>query len=103
MPLLMAVATSAAEPRNVDLNKQFTLTKGRSATIRGTQASLRISGFINSPCPKGARCIWSGQAVNVEWTIAGATVAAVPYDVKVVSSDYKTKAALVVAARAATP
>lgn len=91
---------AAAAPKTItaELGKEFVLRKAQTAKLKDTDASVRIAGFINSPCPKGARCIWSGQSVTLELTIAGSTVswAGAPYRSKVVSSDYKTRASLVV-------
>lgn len=85
-----------------ELGKPFVLRKTQRADLKGTDASLRITGFINSPCPKGARCVWSGQAVHLELTVAGSTVALdgnAPYAVEVLSSDYKSKARLLATKR----
>jgi hypothetical protein len=89
----------AAEPKTVtvELGKKFVLRPGQTAKFKGEDASVRIIGFTNSPCPKGARCVWSGQAVHLELTVAGSTVAlggAAPYVVETVDSDYKTRATL---------
>jgi hypothetical protein len=97
--LLMTPAASCASPRTIktELGKEFVLRKGQRAELARTDASIRIVDFINSPCPKGARCVWSGQKVNLELTVAGATVplnGQAPYSVEVLSSDYKTRAAL---------
>lgn len=94
----------AAAPKTItaELGKEFTLRKGQRAELKGTDASIRIIDFINSPCPKGVRCIWSGQRVNLELTVAGATVpfnTSSPYTVTVVSSDYKTRATLLAVKR----
>jgi len=98
--LLGALGSAAAPPKAivVELGKEFILRKGERALLKGTDASVRITGFINSPCPKGARCIWSGQKVLLEVAVAGATVpvqgAAAPYLIEVLLSDYKTWAEL---------
>lgn len=102
--LLLVPAAASAAPRTVkaELGKEFTLRKFQKAEIAGTDASLRLTGFINSPCPKGARCVWSGQAVLLELTIAGSTAAieTSPYAVETLRSDYRTKADLRVTRRA---
>lgn len=71
------------------------------ARVGKSAAEIRISGFIDSPCPKGARCVWSGQSVSLEYRVDGATVAATawPYELKVVASDYKTKATVLATER----
>ena len=104
--LFGALGAAAAPPKAiaVELGKEFTLLKGQRANLKDADASIRITGFINSPCPKGARCIWSGQMVKLELTVAGSTVAldgSAPFEVKVVSSDYKTRAALLALRRLA--
>ncbi len=99
--LLFAAAAAQASPApktiTAELGKEFVLRKGQRADLKGTDASIRITGFINSPCPKGMRCIWSGQKVDLELTVAGATVPLngfAPYLVSVIRSDYKTRATL---------
>jgi hypothetical protein len=104
--VLGALGPAAAAPKTIkaELGHEFTLQKGQRAELNGTDASVRITGFINSPCPKGTRCIWSGQKVNLELTVAGSTVAldgSAPFEVKVVASDYKTRAALLALRRLA--
>ncbi|MBI4061505.1 MAG: hypothetical protein HY403_08755 [Elusimicrobia bacterium] len=105
--LLFAAApprARAAAPRTItaELGREFTLRKGQRARIKDADASILLTGFINSPCPKGMRCIWSGQKVELELTVSGATVpldATAPYSAAVVRSDYRTRAALVVSPR----
>lgn len=92
-----AFAASAPKTIKAELGKPFVLRKNQVAELKGTDASIRITGFINSPCPKGARCVWSGQAVHLELTVAGSTVAldgSAPYTVEILDSDYKTRAKL---------
>jgi hypothetical protein len=96
--LLLPAAASAAPVKAiaVALGEPFVLRKEQTALFKGTEASVRVAGFVNSPCPKGARCVWSGQAVNLEYMVAGATVAldAFPLQIKILDSDYKTRAKL---------
>jgi len=94
-----SAAHAAPAPKKIvaSLGKTFELRLGQVAELKGTDASVRILGFTNSPCPKGARCVWSGLAVHLELTVAGSTVAlggAAPYTVVTVDSDYKTRASL---------
>lgn len=105
MPLLLLLSSllatgAAARTIPVELGKEFRLRKGEIAAIAGTKAALRIVKFINSPCPKGAYCVWSGQAVITELTVGGKVVDPgakdSPYLVAVKKSDYKTWADLVV-------
>jgi len=94
-PLL---AHAAAKPIPVELGKEFRLKKGEVASLEGGRALLRIVKFINSPCPKGAYCVWSGQAVITELTVGGKVVPPgaknYPYAILVKESDYKTFAVL---------
>lgn len=99
LALSFVAAPACAAPKTIqaELGKPFVLRKKQVAVIKNTDASIRITGFINSPCPKGARCVWSGQAVHLELTVAGSTVALdgnAPYSVEILSSDYKTRAKL---------
>ena len=97
LSLLAAGASAAPKTIPVELGKAFRLKKGEIAAIEGGRATLRIVKFINSPCPKGARCIWSGQAVITELTVDGKVVPKDwPYDVATQDSDYKTFAVLLV-------
>ncbi|MDP3544535.1 MAG: hypothetical protein Q8T11_18875 [Elusimicrobiota bacterium] len=105
MPLLFLLSSLIASPvfakaMPVELGREFRLKKGEVAAIEGDRATLRIVRFINSPCPKGARCVWSGQAVITELTVDGKVVPedakTRPYDVLVKDSDFKTFAVLVV-------
>ncbi len=98
--LLASSAPAAAKTITAELGKPFRLKKGEAARIAGSRAVLRIAKFINSPCPKGAYCVWSGQSVMLELTVDGKAVPlgakGSPYDVEVKDSDYKTFADLVV-------
>lgn len=105
MPKLLLLSallagTAFAKTMPVELGKEFRLKKGEVAAIAGTKATLRILRFINSPCPKGAHCVWSGLAVITELTVDGKVVPenakTRPYDVLVKDSDYTTWAALIV-------
>jgi hypothetical protein len=103
--LLAAPAAAAPKAITAELGREFVLRKGQRADLKGTDASILLTGFINSPCPKGVRCVWSGQKVLLELTVAGSTVAldgSAPYAVKVLKSDYKTRASLL-ATRGAKP
>lgn len=100
--LLLASSLPAAEVKKVavELGKPFRLEKAEVAYLPGKRASLRIEKFIDSPCPTGAYCVWSGQAVIPELTVDGKVMRSgakdAPYDVEVKESDYKTYAVFVV-------
>lgn len=97
---LQAAAPAAGKTIEAGLGKDFRLQKGETARIDGGRASLRITGFVNSPCPKGAYCAWSGLAVNSELTVGGKVVQEgskdAPYSVDVKESDYRTYAVFLV-------
>lgn len=102
LSLVAAPAFAAPKTIKAELGKAFVLRKNQVAVLKDTDASIRITGFINSPCPKGARCVWSGQAVHLELTVAGSTVALdgnAPYAVEILDSDYKTRAKLLATKR----
>jgi len=99
LALLAGGAHAAAKTIPVELGKEFRLKKKEIAALPGGRATLRIAKFINSPCPKGARCIWSGQAVITELTVDGKIVPPnekFPYAITVKDSDYKSYALLIV-------
>lgn len=95
--LAFAAASASAAAIPVESGKAFRLRQGETASIDGGKAELRLVKFINSPCPEGARCIWSGQAVITEMTVKGKVVTDAkdaPYDVTVASSDFVSYADL---------
>jgi len=99
--LLSFLATAAAAKTiDVEFGKEFRLKKGEIARFDGGRGTLRITNFINSPCPKGARCVWSGLAAHYELTQDGKAVPPnardAPYDVTVKDSDYKSFAVFIV-------
>lgn len=105
MPLLLLLSSllaagAAAKTVPAELGKEFRLKKGEVAALAGTKATVRIVKFINSPCPKGAYCVWSGQAVYTELTVDGKVYDLKskdwPYEVLVKDSDYTTWALLLV-------
>ncbi|MBI4348961.1 MAG: hypothetical protein HY553_19140 [Elusimicrobia bacterium] len=100
----LVVPASAAKRRpgrivDAELGKEFRLKQGESARLPGGRDFLRIEKFINSPCPKGAQCGWSGLAVVYELAVDGKVVRAGPeakYQVDVKESDYRSYAVFVV-------
>lgn len=86
--------------KTVSLGEEFLLKKGQTAQLQGLDVSLTVTGFINSPCPAGTQCFWSGQAVSYKLKADGQTYTAsaghlppgAPYDVKITKSDYQTYA-----------
>lgn len=85
---------------SAQLGQEFRLAKGQTASLESGRVLVRLVKFINSPCPKGAYCVWSGQAVITELTVDGKVVKESvndrPYDVLIKDSDYRTFAVLVV-------
>ena len=88
----------------VSLGEEFTLKKGETARVKDLNVFLKLKDFIYSPCPKGARCIWSGLAVVYELTVDGKVYSApmgnpspeTPYNVLVKNTDYKTYATFII-------
>jgi hypothetical protein len=114
LAVALALSASAAETKpakpskvfDAPLAKEFRLKKSQAARLDGGRAVLWIESFINSPCPKGARCIWSGQ--DVIWTLEvdgkpepRPAPSTSPYAVEVKKSDYVSWARFVVTKRAA--
>ena len=48
------------------LGEEFRLRRDEVFHLRNSDLTLKIVKFINSPCPKGAYCVWSGLSVHVE-------------------------------------
>ena len=100
--LLASPAAASPKTMAVESGKAFVLRKGQRAKLKDADVFIQIAGFINSPCPKRARCIWSGQKVDLVLSVAGATIplsGASPFDVKIVSSDFKSSATLLISPR----
>lgn len=98
--LFAPAAPAGAKKIAAELGGEFRLGKDETARIADGRASLRITKFINSPCPKNAQCVWSGLAVMTELRVDGKVVPPgakdTPYDVVVKGSDYRTYAVFVV-------
>ena len=84
-------ASAAPKALKVELGKEFRLKKGETASLPDGKTTLKITGFVNSPCPKGAMCVWSGLDVIYELRPDASL-----YDVTTKSSDYRTYAVLLV-------
>lgn len=89
-----------------EINKPFKLQRNQTAIIKGGSSTVRISSFINEPCPSGVQCVWSGQRVNYEIIVDGKIYGSnfnnlneAPFIVQTRESDYKTYAVLVVSRR----
>jgi hypothetical protein len=84
-------------------DREFTLKKGESITLGEDNVSIKLTGFINSPCPKGAQCIWSGLSVLYDIIVDGVTytgsdrsVLDIPYVITIKDSDYESFAVFVI-------
>jgi hypothetical protein len=87
---------------SASLGQQFTLKKGQTATIAGTGLEIEITNFINSPCPKGAQCFWSGLGVEFTYRLNGQEqkgmnlAEAFGFHTTIVNTDYEKSATLTV-------
>ena len=90
------------DPITISLGKEFTLSKNQVAKIADTGLEIKIIQFYNSPCPKGAQCIWSGIGVALEYRLNGEVQTGIDlaqafgYQAKIVKTDYETYAILIV-------
>ena len=48
------------------LGEEFVLHENQSAIIEPDGLEVRVIGFIYSPCPPDAVCVWSGLGVVLE-------------------------------------
>lgn len=80
----------------INLNEEVILKKSETAKIKDKNIYVTITGFVNSPCPKGAQCFWSGLAVLYDFYVDGKKVtnAESQYKVTIIKSNYKTYARL---------
>jgi hypothetical protein len=76
--IALLVMAGCASPDTIEAipDIEFTLTPGQTATIAGEDLSITFVEVVSdSRCPKGATCIWAGEAsCLVELTSGGATV-----------------------------
>lgn len=78
-PLLLCLilpacaGVDAKGDRSVRLGEQFTLPAGQSVTVSGENIALKfLAVTADSRCPKGAQCIWAGEAkCDVQVTYCG--------------------------------
>jgi len=63
----------------VNLDTEFTLAVGQTATVAGENLSTKFVEVVSdSRCPKGATCIWAGEAsCLIELTASDATLSKV--------------------------
>ena len=98
------VGDSAGIVKTVSLGDEITLGENETVILNQPEVSIKVVRFINSPCPSGVQCIWSGQAVSFELRVGdkvykapmGTLSSDAPYDVTVKSTDYKTFATFVI-------
>lgn len=95
----------AGNCRRTTLDEATALKQGEVAFAYGPNTYLKVKSFINSPCPQGANCIWSGLGVNSELYVDGKITTSVagyaksetnPYEIILKDSDYKTYATFII-------
>jgi hypothetical protein len=60
--LFLFTSCSTTAGYEVDLDKEFTLSAGQNATVKGENFSLKfIEVLSDSRCPRGVTCIWAGE------------------------------------------
>lgn len=66
-------------PTEVNLDTEFTLAVGQSVTVAGEGLSIEFVEVVSdSRCPKGATCIWAGEAsCLIELTTSDSTLSKV--------------------------
>lgn len=80
---------------------EFILHQNEQAVFKKEELTIRILKFYNSPCPKGANCIWSGVGVELECihkkdTARGIDLsAAFGYKIKILETDHEKFARLI--------
>ena len=77
---------------------EVSLRQGVLARVAGSDVLLKVTAFVDSPCPAGAWCFWSGRSVEATWYRAGQARRASDggeafgYRLEIADSDYKTYA-----------
>ena len=78
--LILSACTNTSHPDGpgvvtgiqVDAGREFEITAGQEAQVRGTPLTVRFAGVTNeSRCPSDVQCVWAGNAV-VNLTLAAA-------------------------------
>ena len=55
---------TAAGDKQISLGQEFNLPVGQSVTIQGENLVIKFESVIaDSRCPRGAQCIWAGEAI----------------------------------------
>ncbi|NQU98442.1 hypothetical protein HQ533_03160 [Candidatus Woesearchaeota archaeon] len=86
----------------VNLNEEFILHLNQTAIIKDVDFEVKILEFYNSPCPRGAKCIWSGLGVELEYTHNGEVKKgmdiglAFGYKIIIIETDYETFAKMII-------
>ena len=94
--------SSGARNFSAALGKEFDLRLGQTAEIKGTGLTITVKQFFNSPCPPGARCVWSGVGALLEYRKDGETkqgidlAEAFGYRTEIVRTDHESYVRLVV-------
>ncbi len=82
----------------VPQGSEVVLRPGAFARVRGSDVVFRVDGFVDSPCPDGAACFWSGRSVETSWYRSGRAVRlsgggeAFGYRMDLLDTDWKTYA-----------
>jgi hypothetical protein len=73
--ILSGLGCNRAGSIEVNLNKEFSLSVGQQAYIKGEDLELRFIDVLeDSRCPKGVECFWAGRAsCEVELILAGSS------------------------------
>ena len=88
--------TTDDELLTVDLGADFVLHENQAAKIKGEGLEIKVTQFHNSPCPTGARCIWSGIGISFEYHYLDEIqsginkLQAFGYQTTVIESDHET-------------
>ena len=93
--------------RTVSLGDEVTLRENETVILDQPEVSVKVIRFINSPCPSGVQCIWSGQAVSFELKVGDRVYKAplgnlssdAPYNVTIKDTDYQTFATFVISSK----
>jgi hypothetical protein len=77
-----------------DLNKEFSLSVGQQAYIKGEDLELRFIDVLeDSRCPKGVECFWAGRAsCEVGLTLAGSSYNMILSETGLTDTYFRSKA-----------
>jgi len=92
----------------IKLWEKFVLGSGKQIKYENDDLYIKINSFINSPCPDGAQCFWSGKWINTEfiknwqsqWGLD--LFEAMWYSLELVDSDYTNYATFILSSSITT-